>query len=158
MAKNRIEPAIQRRAVNVKPAELSIKGARPEGCSKQTRLVDENINRFLLLGFVRFRLPATLVYPFPRKRKKKKRGWKERKSRRGTLILWNVTEQRLSRRAVRSSFSELTGWPSIPDRKELGQPMADVASHLLDHPSSAIIRASTFRLSSSFHPSISFLF
>lgn len=62
MAKNRIEPAIQRRAVNVKPAELSIKGARPEGCSKQTRLVDENINRFLLLGFVRFRR-ASSGYP-----------------------------------------------------------------------------------------------
>lgn len=60
--------------------------------------------RFVSSSF--FRLPLFIVFEGNERKRKEgeKRG--KRKSRRGTLILWNVTKQRLSRRALRSSFSD----------------------------------------------------
>lgn len=72
--------------------------------SMKISIDSSSLVRFVSSSF--FRLPLFIVFEGNERKRKEgeKRG--KRKSRRGTLILWNVTKQRLSRRALRSSFSD----------------------------------------------------
>lgn len=61
-----------------------------------------------------------IVFEGNERKRKEDEKREKRKGRRGTLILWNVTEQRLTRRALRSSFSSWPAGPIDPRQKGIG--------------------------------------